>query len=156
MKKIISLISIVSCLLFNSCLNVEDIQIVSVDRFKIESLTKLDVGVKVRNESRHKIKIQSAELELYNESNSVLSLIVNRTITVPRRSVEVIDIPIHIKLRNPIMSMVIVSNLKKYKSSLTISGDVRVKIGLVNKKINFKNMPISQFIDTFGANLSSI
>ena len=153
MKKIVILISIVSCLLFSSCLNVDDIQVVGVERFDIKSMSKLELGIEVKNDSKRKIKIKSAGLELHQGDKHILSLIVNQEVLVPRMSQSVIDIPIHLKLRQPILSMLIVSDLDKYKSSLSISGEVRVKVGVMTKKFTLKEMPVSQFIDTFGIDL---
>ncbi len=153
MKKIVILISIVSCLLFSSCLNVDDIQVVGVERFDIKSMSKLELGIEVKNDSKRKIKIKSAGLELHQGDKHILSLIVNQEVLVPRMSQSVIDIPIHLKLRQPILSMLIVSDLDKYKSSLSVSGEVRVKVGVMTKKFTLKEMPVSQFIDTFGIDL---
>ena len=153
MKKIITLISILSCLLFSSCLDVNDIEVVGVERFEIKSMSKIELGIEVRNDSRHNIKLKSAGLELYQGEKHVLSLVVREETIIPKKSVSIIDIPIHIKLRQPILSMLIVSDLNKYKNSLKVSGDVHVKVGVMSKSFALNEMPLSQFIDTFGADI---
>ena len=150
MKKICLLASILFCVLFTSCLNLDSVQVVGIESVNIKSLSKIDLGIKVDNGSKRDIKIRSVGLDLYSGAKHILSLVINEEIVVPRKSIEIIDVPIHIKMRDPLFAMSIGSNLQRYKTSLNISGDVRVKIGMITKKITLKEMSISQFIDTFG------
>ena len=150
MRKYIILTSIFCCLLFSSCLNLDSIKFVGVERIDIKSASKLDVGLEVWNGSKREIKIKSAGLELYYGDTHVLSLLINREVIIPRESVDIIRIPIHMRLRAAVLATSIVSNMGRYKAMLTISGYVRVKVGVLSKKIRVKEMPISQFIDTFG------
>ena len=151
MKKAILLVSIAVSLLFTSCLNVDDIQIVDVESFDFKSLSKIEVGVEVSNDSRHNIKIKSANLELFQRDKKIVDFIVNEEILIPRKTTGLIDIPIRIKVKQPLLVMQIISNIERYKTSLKISGEVSVKAGVLRKKFTLKDMPVSQFIDTFGA-----
>lgn len=150
MKKIVILLSVVISLLFSSCLKMDDFQIVGIDKVNMQSLSKFEIEMELRNDSRRNVKIVSAKLDLMQGESHILSLMINEKIIIPRRSIVSLSLPIHVKLRKPFLAAMVVQDLDRHKNTITISGEVKAKVGLITKKFTFKDMPISQFIDTFG------
>ncbi len=118
----------------------EKITIVEPVDWKVETLSKAVITCTVGNSSCHKLRITEGRFRLHTGLGDVATVLLNEQVTIPRRAVTPLEIPIRIKLNDPLA-------LLASPSGLMVSGEATVRVGPARKKIHVRNEPISEYID---------
>ncbi len=108
--------------------------------WRVESLTKVVVECTIENSSCHAVRISDGRFRLHTATGDVATVLLNEEVKASRRSVTELEVPLRMRFRDPLA-------LLSLPSGLMVSGEVKVRIGPVRKKIRIENEPVSEFID---------
>jgi hypothetical protein len=107
-----------------------------------ESLTKAVVSCTVENSSCHKIRILDGRFRLHTAMGDVATVLLQQEVTIPRRAVTELEIPVRVRFNDPLALLAL-------PKGLLVSGEAAVRMGPAKKKFRVADEPVSEFIDTF-------
>ncbi len=127
-----------------------------VENVSVQGFSRIDLTLKVENQSGSKLRIEDARLDLRHGEMSLVDLKLGQQVIVPRKSTSSIPVSLRLKLSNPLGALSMMSNLKSTLSQLTVSGEITAKAGWARKKIRFDKVPFTDFLRTFGADTDEL
>ncbi len=139
-----------------SCIKQDDIMLHEVENVSVQGFSRIDLTLKVENQSGSKLRIEDARLDLRHGEMSLVDLKLGQQVIVPRKSTSSIPVSLRLKLSNPLGALSMMSNLKSTLSQLTVSGEITAKAGWARKKIRFDKVPFTDFLRTFGADTDEL
>lgn len=107
---------------------------------RVESLSKVVVECTVENSTCHKIRLSAGRFRLHTRLGDIATVLLNEEVTVPRRATTDLEIPLRIRFNDPLAALAL-------PEGAMISGEARVRMGPVRKKIRVENEPVSEFFD---------
>lgn len=156
MRIVIFILAATVALTMSSCVRIDDINVQSVENVSIEGMSKLNLTLRVENRAGSKVTIKEGRMTLNQGTEKVMELMIPSAIVVPRRSVSSVEIPIRVKLNNPLSALALLRNIEKQSNTLTVSGRFKVKAGMMSKEIVLENVPLSQIMTTFGTDIKTL
>lgn len=102
----------------------------------------------IENASRKNIHLKDGQLTL-NDGRKTLVRITASDVTIRKRTSEIVDIPLKISL-NQMQMLISMNKLVKRPGELTVTGEVTVKSGILSKKLNFADKPLTEFLKDIG------
>ncbi len=120
----------------------DKVTVVSAANVEMETLSKATVTLTVDNSSCHKIRIFDGRLRLHTDRGDIATVLLNEEITIPRKAVTELKVPLRIRFNDPLAALGI-------PSGVMVSGEARVRMGPLRKKIYVRDEPVSEFIDNF-------
>ena len=127
-----------------------------VENVSVQGFSRIDLTLKVENQSGSKLRIEDVRLDLRHGEMSLVDLKLGQQVIVPRKSTSSIPVSLRLKLSNPLGALSMMSNLKSTLSQLTVSGEITAKAGWARKKIRFDKVPFTDFLRTFGADTDEL
>lgn len=151
MKKII-LILLVALNSF-ACIKQDDINIYGVEKVNISSNSRVELGLKIENNSPSKVTIKDLNLGVKLKGNDILKLTLVDNIIVARRSKGVVDANFAYKFSNPLALLPLMgknANYDKLLKDITLTGAIELKASMINKKFKFENNSLSEVLKSTG------
>lgn len=102
----------------------------------------------VDNGSRRNIHLDDGHLTL-NDGRKTLAKIKAQDITIRKCTLETVAIPLKISL-NRMQLLASMSKLAQRPGELTVTGEIKVKSGMLSKKFNFADKPLDEFLQEIG------
>jgi hypothetical protein len=118
----------------------EKLTLVGPVNVKAESLSKVVAVCTVENSSCHKVRVLDGRFTLHTGRGAIATVILGEQLTVPRRAVTELAIPLRIRFNDPLAALGL-------PSGAMVSGEATVRMGPVRKKIRVENESLSEFID---------
>lgn len=151
-----TLLLILPLILLGSCIKQEDITLKEVENISVQGFSRIDLSLKVENQSGSKLRIEDARMELCRGEMPLVDLMLSEPILIPRKSTSSIPVSLRLKLANPLGALSLMGDLKSTLSQLTVSGEITAKAGWARKKIRFDDVPFTDFLRTFGADTDEL
>ena len=128
-----------------------DIAFEGIERVQLQGLSGVELGVKVKNMTRHKLVLKEMEFEVFLEGRSLVRGILSDRVEVEKRSHGVVVLPWRLSVSNPMALWVMLRKIPRRDfSKITVSYRLKGRGGLVPIKISRENAPISEFLNNFG------
>lgn len=102
----------------------------------------------VDNSSRKNIHLNGGHLTL-NDGRKTLAKIKAQDVTIRKRTSEVVGIPLKISL-NQMQLLASMGKLAQRPGELTVTGEITIKSGMLSKKFNFADKPLTEFLRDMG------
>ncbi|MCD7969471.1 MAG: hypothetical protein LUF87_03875 [Alistipes sp.] len=147
--RLMAVAAVLLCVL-QSCIKADDIRVVEVEKWGMESLTKPVITLRVRNDSRRNIEILSGRFSLYGPSGKVCDVLLTGEVFIPKRSETSVDLPLRVRLSDPFAAASVFSS-SGAASRLTVTGQAEVKAGNARRNFALEGAPVSRFLSIFGA-----
>lgn len=110
----------------------------------------LEAVLSVENTSQRNITIRDAAFTVSGrDGNRIGKVMVGGELSLPKRSVTQLCVPLKLSLDNPLRALAVVGDIDGNAPFLFISGSVTVKAGCIRKKFVFEKVPLSEFIRYF-------
>lgn len=157
MKKnvLLSIALILLALTFGSCQRtaeeaIQKIRIEAVEDFRLSGLTNAEMVLRIANDTRHKIKLDEAELTILYKERPTIALQLQEGIKINKRTTE--SIATRWKLKGEALPMMLVMRTIRNDdpSQIQVSFRIGGHSGLVGFDISQEKMPLSDFLPTFG------
>lgn len=132
---------------------------VSSDDFRVNGLEDIDLSsfshpkliLDVENASGKKLQARDGVLTISRfNGGKVATITLEEKVEVPRRYEGTVEIPLNLKIDDPMLLINSALGGKLRLSNMIVSGEVVVKAGMLRRKIDVKDMPMSQFLSIFG------
>lgn len=149
MKKYLTLFFL-ALLTFTSCVREGDIRLTGIEYTGLSSPSKPEITVSIENDSKHKIQIKKAKLAFSKDGDNFLRILLVDKIVIPKCSDIELELPVRVRVSDPLTITPMLSDWRSDPHGITVTGEAVVKAGMGKKKFKFDNMPISQFLSTFG------
>lgn len=149
MKRYLTAIASV-LLISTSCIKENDIRISDIEYAGLSNPNKPEVTITVENDSNHKVQIKKARFDFSKNGHVFLQTLFIDKVVIPKCADTVIDLPVRIRTSDPLAATSILSDWRSEPEAITITGEAVVRAGVGKKKFRFRDMPISQFLSTFG------
>jgi hypothetical protein len=150
MKKLILLL--LPVLVLAGCVSEDDLIFHRVEDLSVSlgSTTVVNAVIMVENTSRQNVRVNDAVFSIFDSGkNEIGTLTVADELLLPKKSVTSLRVPLRIRLTDPIAGLGLLSNIEENAGRMTVTGNVRVKAGMLKKKFKVKNVPLSEFLSIF-------
>ncbi len=155
-KYILGLLLAAACLA--SCANPNKI----VEQVRVNGFTGIETGgasdvtlfFDIDNGSRKNICLNGGSLVI-NDGRKTLARINAEDVTIRRHTSEVVSIPLNVSL-NQLQLLASFRKLTQQPEALTVTGEVTVKSGMLRKKFNFADKPLTEFLKEIGLDERSV
>lgn len=154
MKKLIFAAAAVLVISLSGCIRQDAVKFHGVEdvSLSIGSTIGINARLSLENTSCRTIKVSDALFHITDiNGNEIGTLFINETLVLPKKGVWSVDVPLKLRLANPLMGMALLRNIESEASRLSVTGSAVFKAGGAKKKYTVENMPISRFIYIFGA-----
>lgn len=165
MKRLSILLCVVLVFGLGSCkpIKQDDVSVISVESVTPNGGSKIGVTLLVENKYRKDIRIDHAKVSISNYGKPFLDAMVVDGIVIPAKGVNSVFFNIAYKITDPFAVLGIAleaNNNPNWRDSITLKGEVKVKVGVVGKTITIPEISLndamkmleSQGIDTKGVN----
>lgn len=127
------------------------IRIEAVERVEPHGRAGLDITLRVRNDTRHRLLLQNASLDLYDASARVASAKLRQKIEVPRRTTDSYVTQWRVRAADPLALYVLLRRIRRNDlSGMAVSFSVEGRGGPATLNISHEKMPLSDFLNIFG------
>lgn len=138
-------------LLLTACVKADDVAFMGVRNVEMKKSTASQalvvVSVELRNDSRAKITLKSAELTLQRAEQVLLEVSVDEPVTLPKRAVSTIDIPIRARFRGPFGALGLIPLLsEKGQQDVVANGTIRIKAGSASRTLRIDQMSLKELM----------
>lgn len=110
-----------------------------------------EVEMTIRNKSLFKITLVGGELGAYDGDSLIGEVYVREPVVLPGRKTTTITLRLGLRFSSPMAALRALNTLTNSPEKLTISGYGEGKVLWFSKRISRENVPISKFINIFGA-----
>lgn len=148
MNKIILLL--LAVLVFCSCMRADDFAVNGVEGFDFSGLSRSSVTLSVTNRSGKNITLRSGRLTLERGGRSVAEVMLADEVTVARRSEGSVEVPLRMKVNDPLQVLAFSMGESLLDAGLTVSGEMSVKAGGMRRTFSYERMPLPEFLSIFG------
>ncbi len=146
MKKLILLLF--PLLMLAGCINEDDLKFHRVENLSVS--TVVNAVIVVENSSGRNITVSDAMFRVFDrENNEIGILTVADELHLPKKSTTSLAVPIRIRLTNPLVGLGLLSNIEENARNMTVTGNFRVKAGMLKKNFKVNDMPLSEFLSIF-------
>lgn len=154
MKRIVCLSVLFSCLLLLGCSRSsleqkfrEQVRLESFDGIDTASDGKLALCVTAKNGLSHKIKLLSADADVFLGDVLVFKVHVPDPVVLPVRSTTRLNIPVELSVKNPLKAIMLLPKLQSGKfDGVNISLDATVGVSVVKRKIHKEHVPATELM----------
>lgn len=139
------------------CVKQDSVRILGLEDVSISlgSTTAVNAVVSVENSSGKKIKVSDALFHITDPlGNEIATLTLANDITLPRKSTSSVEVPVRLKLANPLGGIALLRNFEENAARMLVTGSAKLKAGGLGKKYEVNKMPLSAFIPIFGGDVS--
>ncbi len=152
MKIRIAGIFLAAVIALSSCANPDKI----ADQIKVKSFAGIEshgysratLRFDVENGSRKTIHLRGGQLTI-NDGKKTLVRIKADDITIRKRTSGIVELPLRVSL-NQMQMLISLGKLAQRPGEFTVSGEVKVKSGMLSKKFNFADEPLDKFLKSIG------
>lgn len=132
--------------------NLEDkIGVEKLERIERHAWSGVDVTARVKNESSRALHLLSARVTLLYGGREVGSVVLREGVSVDKQTTQSVVTMWKFDITNPLALLVVAKKIDdKDYSQMTVSFAGEVGLGSMRKNINRKNIPLSNFMTTFG------
>lgn len=152
MKRIALAAIAVSTLLMTGCIREDAVKIKEIDNisFSVRDGGKVNAVLVVENTTSHDIKIRDTNFTVTDMNGSRLAeLWVDGEMYFLRKSETSVIVPLRVRLSNPVAGLMLMRDIGSLGDKVLVTGSARVKMGIVNRKIEFRDIPVSNIISNF-------
>ncbi|MBQ4278969.1 MAG: hypothetical protein IJC16_03315 [Rikenellaceae bacterium] len=140
------------CALFASCIKAGDVQVLGIEGVSVQSLSRTDIALQVENRSSHKLTLREGRLRVNVKGSPFAEVMLREPVLVGKRSQGTVNVPLQVRMTNPLMMLSMMAGPPADPSQITLSGELSLKGGCLKKKFRVEEMTLSDFIRTFGGN----
>lgn len=105
----------------------------------------VDLSVDIDNLSRVNIRVNDAQAKIFHKGNLVLTLTMQESVLIPRRTSDVAKVPIIVEFDNP-LGMLTAPMMFRNMNDLTADISVKARLGMITRNFNQKGIPLSQIL----------
>ncbi len=142
-----AIVIIILALLFNSCMEYRDVEVVEVSNVGIKgiSLSGIDIGVsmQIKNPNKYDISIVDSDLTLFAEGKKVGNAHVKEKIKIPKKSNKVHHFTVQSNPADIVSNAIplLMSLMSKTTLEVQITGDIKAKAKGLSKRfpVDFKD-----------------
>ena len=152
----------VLCAVLPSCRRVaekagEKIRIEEVERVSGRGVTGAEIVVRVVNDSRYKIALERASLDLYMGQSCACSAELLQPVEVARRTTASVATQWRIRIVDPLALYAVVRRVQRNDiTQIGVSFSVEGHGGPLPVNFSREKMPLSEFLNTFGVDLQEL
>lgn len=110
-----------------------------------------EVEMTIRNKSLFKVTLVDGLLAAYDDNTPIGEVFVQEPVVLPGRKTTTVRLKLGLRFSSPMAALRALNTLTKEPDKITISGYGEGKVLWFSKKIVRENVPISKFINIFGA-----
>lgn len=110
-----------------------------------------EVEMTIRNKSLFKVTLVDGLLAAYDGDTPIGEVFVQEPVVLPGRKTTTVRLKLGLRFSSPVAALRALNTLTKEPDKITISGYGEGKVLWFSKKIVRENVPISKFINIFGA-----
>lgn len=114
----------------------------------------IDLEARVNNPTCRKVHLKKLELDVFRNGSLFATLNTPNTVTVPRKSNDFQPIPIELRLRNILATLMTLDNMNI--NDFTVEGEIKVSSFPMYKTIKIPRQSIQTFSAQFGDILTPI
>lgn len=134
-----------------------NIRFQGVERVERQGLTGAAVDVRVTNDTGYKLVLKSAQIGVYYAGSKVGTVLLREGVEVPRRTTGSVRTLWRLKISDPLALYVLVRKVQAGDlSRVTFSYDVEGRGGPAPVRISRDDVPVSEFLRTFGLTVEDI
>lgn len=134
-----------------------NIQIEAVEQVDRHALSGMDVTVRVRNDSRYKLKLREAVLQLWYAGSRVGSVQLREGIEVPRRTTQNVVTRWKFRIEDPLALYALSRKLRRDDlSDIEVGFRIEGRGGPAAVNIRRERMPLTDFLCIFGAEIDEL
>ena len=133
--------------------------LISLKNFKLEEAKVLDfnlsrgavVEMTITNDSAFKVQIVGGELTANYKGSTLGTVVMQNPVVLPRKSTTTVKVNIGVKFSSPMAALSALGALTNNPEDITVSGYGEGKVWFFTKRFERRDVPLSKFIDIFGA-----
>ncbi len=146
------LVAAMLALTLSGCIKPSDIKLRNVENVSVSIMgnVRITLSLDIENLSGFNVRVQDIKLTLHdNQSAELAEIVVNESIFLRRRSAQCVDIPVHVKLNDPIKALSLLGSLRNGSDDIFVSGQFVLKTCGIKKKEKIENIPLKRFAFQF-------
>lgn len=129
----------------------ENISVVAIENITGSIAGGWVVTLRVQNDTGYQPTLQAADGDIYLDNTLTAHASISEPITLPRKSISSIDIPLQINIHNPIKALALVLRLsEKNFDNVDVAFNATVEMMGVKKSIAIEKLPAKKLLDKLG------
>lgn len=129
----------------------EKIRIEAVEAIERHGLSGFDAVVRIKNGTGYKLRLETAEMELFYDSRRIGGVALREPVDVPRRTTVSVGTQWRLRISDPLALYLLTRKLQQGDlSQINVSFVVKGRGGPARVDISRDMMPLSQVLNIFG------